>query len=181
MSHKERSACFQKARTSVGASHLAELSAGFGSEFKQVLGTEVGQGVLLQVSREVFDRVEFGGVSGQLRQVDLPGMTLQECLHLPASVHGEPVPDHHQRFLDLAVQLAEEVGRLLTSDRSLMDAEVEIPPSDAGYDAELAPTEAEIELRGLPQRGPCMHHRRSFAQSGLVDEDDGSAFSGSFV
>ena len=158
------------------AFHATELWAGLGSEFKQVFGTEVGPGVLFQVAPEVFNRVEFRGVSGQLRQVDFSGMTLKEGLPLPASVHSQPVPDHQQGFLALPVQLAEEIGRRRTADCARMDAAVEVPPTAAGKDAELAPTEAEIELWGLPPRGPSANHRRSFAPSGLIDEDDGSAF-----
>ena len=80
------------------AFHAPEPASGLGPEFEQVLGTEVGQGMLLQVPPEVFDRVEFGGVAGKLRQMDLAGVTLKEGLHLAASMDRQAVPDHQQGF-----------------------------------------------------------------------------------
>ena len=103
-------------------------------------------------------------------------MSLQVGLHLPAPVHSQAVPDDKQRTADLAAELSEELSGLRTPDRSLMEPEVEFPPSDPGDHTEVVPPEAELELRGLAHRGPSPDDRGSFAQAGFVDKDDGSAF-----
>jgi len=156
--------------------HKAEFAPGLGAKFSQIARAKVGQALPLQMTPEVFHRVELRCVSGQLGEVDPPWMSLKVGFHLPAPVHREAVPDDKQRPADLASESSEELRGLRTPDRSLVKPEVEFPPSDRGDHTEVVPSEAELELRSLAQRGPSTDHRRSFAQAGFVDEDDGSAF-----
>jgi hypothetical protein len=63
--------------------------------------------------------------------VNLPWISLQVGLHLPAAVH-QAVPDDKQRTADLELELSEELRGLRTPDRPLLESEGQIPPSDPG-------------------------------------------------
>jgi MFS family permease len=55
-----------------------------------------------------------------------------------------------------------------------MQPEIEVPPDDPGGDRQHLPGEVILQDRSLSARRPGPHPMRAFAQSALVDEDDGS-------
>ena len=88
----------------------ADTLEGFGSgmgEVPKLLGTEVGQGVLLEVSPEVFDRVEFGGVGGKELDAQALAPGGDEVCGQSAAVDGCAVPEDQQ----LAGQAPQEMGQ----------------------------------------------------------------------
>src|SRR6267143_2930366 len=123
-----------------------QLSPRLSAQVKQVFQTEVRQGMLLEMSPNIFDGVEFRGVSRQLRQVKLALGSLDIAAHRPAAMHGQPVPDHQQRARNLAAQVAEKLDGLPAFDAAAREAKVKFPPSDAGDDGELAPRVTEHQL-----------------------------------
>jgi len=62
--------------------HLAEFAPGLGAKFSQIARAKVGQALPLQMTPEVFHRVELRCVSGLLGEVDPPWMPLQVDLLL---------------------------------------------------------------------------------------------------
>jgi len=155
----------------------AQSAPGLATEFPEVGGTEVGEGVAFEMRPDILDRVEFGSVSGQLGEHDGTGGALDPSSDQAAAVNRQPVPNHQQRAADLAPELPEEVHRLGPADCAGIQAEVEPPPCHPGDHGELFPSEGKMQLGRLPHRSPRAHHARAFAQSALVDEDDGAVFS----
>lgn len=154
----------------------AQSASGLATERPEVGGTEVGEGVPLEMRPDILHRIEFWSVGRQLGEHDGTGGALDPCAHEAAAVDGQAVPDDQQRSANLPPELAQKIPRLRAADGAGMQPEVESPPSDAGDHRELLPSEGEVQLGRLPDRRPSAHHARSFAQPALVDEDDGPTF-----
>src|SRR5665213_439621 len=90
----------------------AQLAARGDLELRQRAGTEVGQGVALEPSPQVFDGVEVRRVGRQQRHLD-PALGAVEVLaHDPALVLGRTVPDDQQLSLELRAQCLQELHDL---------------------------------------------------------------------
>src|SRR5690242_21286152 len=66
------------------------------SQFGEVLGTEVGQFVMLPMCPEVFDWIQLGRIGRQELQVDGALLALDILAHQPTAMRLEPIPDDQQ-------------------------------------------------------------------------------------
>ena len=83
------------------------MGSGHVGEFVDVGYREVRHGIRLQVSPQVFDRIQLRCVGRKKDLADVR-MRCQEITHDNRSMRLQPVPDHHERPTELAIQLGEE-------------------------------------------------------------------------
>lgn len=137
--------------------------------------------MVLQITPDVLDRVEFGRVSWQELQLDALIISLDVIPNQSAPVCSQPIPDDEQGTVNLPTQRPKELHQLRCPDRSGEQTKVKLPEGDTGNSRELVPRKAVLQYRCLSPRRPRAHPGRTFAQSGFVDEDDGlSPFFGVF-
>src|ERR1700751_5716360 len=86
----------------------------------------------------------------------------------------QPVPQYQELAAELAQQMAEKVDHLSGADGVGIEAEVEVKPGNPGGRRQLVPVEVVLQYRGLAARCPGAYPMGPFAQSALVDEDDGA-------
>ncbi len=128
--------------------------------------------MLLPVSPDIFDRIEFRRVGGEPFQRDATPLIRHELLDQSATVSREPIPNDEKIAREVAHQVAQEFHHLRAFDRSWVQAEVEGPPRNARDDGERAPVEVVLENRSLASGSPASTTVGPLAQSALVDEDD---------
>src|SRR5215470_15830427 len=75
----------------------------------------------------------------------------------------QPVPHYQQLARQVTQQMTEEVGDFGAADGAAIKPEVEVPPVDV-----------ILQQRSLSARRPGPHSMGAFAQSALVDKDDGT-------
>lgn len=158
------------------ALHRLESVACEAAYFADSVQAEIGQLALLHVAPNVLDRIEFGRVGGQSFQEQVPVERFDIVLDDPAAVRRQAVPDDQQLAANVLGQRLQEFDELWTADRPGMQAEVEIPKTDAGHDRQLLPVEAVLQDRRLAFWRPGLDPSGSLAQSAFVDKDDGAPF-----
>src|SRR6266550_4574209 len=158
------------------ALHGFEPVAGEGAHLADAVQAEIGQLALLHVAPDVLDRVEFRRVRGQSFQDQVPVERFDIVLDDPAAVRRQAVPDDQQLATDLLSQRVQEFDELRAADRASVEAEIEVPETDAGDDRQLLPVEAVLQDRCLAFGRPGFDPSGPLAQSTFVDEDDGASF-----
>jgi hypothetical protein len=128
--------------------------------------------MLLPVSPDIFDRIEFRRVGGEPFQRDATQLIRHEFLDPSATVSREPIPNDEKIAREVAHQVAQEFHHLRAFDRSWVQAEIEGPTRNARDDRERAPVEVVLENRSLASGSPASTTVGPLAQSALVDEDD---------
>ncbi len=146
------------------------------AELREVLGAEVGKFMVLPVTPEVPDGIQFGRVGGQAFQYQPAFGVGDEVADEPTPVAGQAVPDHQQRSGDMPHQVLKELDDLGALDRARVQSEVKTPPRDSGNRRQTPPVEVILQDRCLPSGRPGPIPVRPFRQSAFVDEDDGPAF-----
>ncbi len=152
----------------------AQRAAGLIAQLGEVAGTEVGQFVVFPVTPEVFDGIELGRVGRQLLDREAAVLRGDELFDHPPAMSGQPVPHHQKLAPQVAQQMAQEVGDFRAPNSAAIEPEVEVPPGDPGRSRQHLPAEVILQDRSLSARSPSPHPMWAFAQSTLVDEDDGS-------
>lgn len=76
--------------------------AGSFAEIPKVLGTDVGQFVVLAVSPDVLYRIQFGGVGRKVLDYQTSFLVTYELLGDFAAVGRKPVPNQENVALDVA-------------------------------------------------------------------------------
>ena len=101
------------------------------SQFGEVLGTEVGQFVMLPMRPEVFDWVQLGRIGWQEFLVDGTLLALDILAHQPTAMCLEPIPDDQQLSVaQMSPQRLEEGDDLRRPHRALHQFEVDVPEAD---------------------------------------------------
>lgn len=101
------------------------------SQFGEVLGTEIGQFVMLPMRPKVFNRVQLGCIGWQELQVDGAPLALDILAHQPTAMCLEPIPDDQQLSLaQMPPQRLEEGDDLRRPHRALHQFEVDVPEAD---------------------------------------------------
>jgi len=149
-------------------------------EVRKVLRAEVGHAVVLPVAPDVLGGIELRSIGRKSGQEDLPGVSGQEIPDLATPMHRQAIPDDKQPPPDVAPQMSQEVQDLRCADRSGIQPEVELPPGNASNGRQMLPVEVKLQLRGLSAGCPGPADMRTFGNSTLVYENDGSAFSDGF-
>jgi hypothetical protein len=138
--------------------------------------------VLLQVSPDIFCRVEFRGVCGQVEGFYLAFQGRYILLHETTTMPWEPIPNQQNGAVDLFVQVAKEVQDLFLPHAPLVRPKVELPQSHPCSDGEVIPIELVLQDGRNAALGPCAHPMRSLAEAAFVYEDDDPAlFLGFFL
>jgi len=73
--------------------HPPQCLAGGAAQLGKVLRAEVGQFMLLAISPDIFDRIEFRGIGWQTLQMDAAVQLLHVIPDQTAAVGGQPIPD----------------------------------------------------------------------------------------
>ena len=141
----------------------------------QIPWAEVRKFVLLQVSPDIFCRVEFRGVCGQVEGFYLAFQGRYILLHETTTMPWEPIPNQQNGAVDLFVQVAKEVQDLFLPHAPLVRAKVELPQSHPCSDGEVIPIELVLQDGRNAALGPCAHPMRSLAEAAFVYEDDDPA------
>src|SRR5882672_1716219 len=121
------------------ALHRLEPVACEGAYFADSVQAQIGQLALLHVAPDVLDRVEFWRVGGQSFQDEVPVERFDVVFDDPTAVRRQAVPDDQQLAANLLGQRLQEFDELRAADRPGMQAEIEVPETDAGHDRQLLP------------------------------------------
>ena len=78
----------------------------------QIAHAKVADLVFLQITPDVLDWVDFGGIAGQKFQLDTFLIGFDILANAPAAVGAQPIPDDQQRPLDLLAQGTQEFHEL---------------------------------------------------------------------
>jgi len=78
------------------AAHSAQRPPCRHAQLGEILRAEIGQLVLLAVTPNVFDRVQFRRVGRQVFEMDLAVEIPHELAHCLTPVHRQPIPNHDQ-------------------------------------------------------------------------------------
>src|SRR5258706_2863566 len=146
------------------------------ADFADGVEAQVGDLMFFKVGPDRLDRVQVRGIGWQLVPSKVALLLFKPSLDLAAAMGRDTVPDDQQRPLNLALERAEEFDDLFGTDGIGKEAEVELPEGQPSNRRKLLPGKAVLEYGRLPPQAPGACHVRAFAQSGFVDEDDGTAF-----
>ena len=165
----------------MGASaHAPQGARGGVTQFPAVLGTEVGQFMLLEMPPDVLGGIEFGGIGWQGLQVNALVQCADEVTHCPTAVNTGAIPDNQQSSGQMPQQMAQELDDLGALNRAVKELEVEVGGGQPRHNRELLPIEVILQDRGTTTRGPSAHSVRLLAQAALIDEDNQAVFAERF-
>lgn len=139
----------------------------------EVFGAEVGQLMTFPEAPDVFRGIEFRGIrreGGQNHPAILPG---HQVSNAATSVNRQSIPNDQQMAVNLAAQMAEKIHNLRSFDGPRIQAEIELPPRDAGDGRKILPVEVERQLWRLSTGSPCTTDVGTFRKPAFVYEDDG--------
>lgn len=155
------------------------MGAGLIGEFVDIEEWRIGQGVVLEVAPQVFDRIELGCVRRQINGSDM-GLRGDERLDDAGTVGLQPIPDEDPGGVKLAVELAQE-----SADRNGVEIGVGVEPKvqlhriARGRHTQCA-DDGDLLMRPGPllehgrnaARMPGAPHQRRHQQARFVDEDE---------
>lgn len=136
--------------------------------------------VVLEVSPDVFDGVEFRGVRRQEDRADATGVAHEILDHLGA-VGVEPVPDeNHRSGMELAAELPQKRHDPWCVDIVVgVEPEIQLHVVAGGGHAQsgdggdfLMVSSALVENRGLPPGTPTAPHQGRHEKAGFVEENE---------
>lgn len=142
------------------------------AELPGVLRTGIRQFMLLPVTPDVFDRVEFGGVRRQVLDHDAAFLGGDEILDQGAAMSGQPIPDDHHGTAQVPPGVFEKLHRVRGAEGVGRHPEVEVPPGGAGHDRQRLPIEGELQNWRLPSSRQGPDAMRSLTQSAFVDANN---------
>ena len=172
---------FPKGRNEGGApAHAAEGCGSLETEFPTVLGTEVSQLMLFQVTPNVFTGVEFWGISRKRFDHEPTLEGVNELTHHTASMDCRAVPNQKNFTRDVPEEMGEKLNDLRAFDRTVKELEIEVEDGNPRHDREALPVEMELENGSLAPRRPSADPVRFLAQAALVDEDNDPSLAESF-
>ncbi len=128
-----------------------------------------------EIPPHILDRIEFGRISWQPFNHDVPPGGGNVVFDQHAPVDGSTIPDDQQLSGKVALEVAQKLDDLETFDATSMNLEIEPPERQAADDRKAFPVEGFVQHRGLPTRRPSARPGGPGAQAAFVDEDDGSS------
>ena len=157
--------------------HGLEPIAGELTDFADGVQAQMGDLILLEVSPDGLNRIEFRDIRRETRDRDMAVQLFEPGREFSAAMNRGAVPDDQQRLFDLALERTEELDDLFGADSTGKESEVELPERKPRNRRQLFPGEAVLKDRCLAAHAPGTCHAGTFAQSGFVDEDNGASFS----
>jgi len=158
------------------AAHVGQGFTSEGAQLADVLGAEVGQAVLFEVTPYILNGIEFGRIGRQLGGVDASFEAIEVLANEAAAMDHGAIPNEQQFAGQLFLQVLKELDDLRTFDRSGMELEVEVPDRQAADDREFLPVEVKLQNRGFSAGSPSAHAMGLLAEAAFVDENDDSPF-----
>lgn len=134
----------------------------------------------LEMTPQVFHRVEFGRIRGQPFHLHPTACTGHVLAHQLAPVDRGPVPENQQFAGHMLLQVLEEFDDVGPFEGSGMNLKVEAQQHQTANEGQALPVEGLLQQRRLPAWGPGPPAGRPSAQPAFVDEDDLAALLGSF-
>jgi len=128
--------------------------------------------VLLPVTPDVLDGVQFRRVGWKIGSGNPALQTSNVLLHQPAAVSRQTIPHDQQRLTKVTHQGRKKIHDLFFLDGTGIDAKVEVPHGETGSDRQTLPIEVVLQDGGLSARCPGTATMRSLTQSAFVDEDE---------
>lgn len=156
------------------AAHSAKSLAGGPAQLGEILWAEVGQLMLFAVAPDVFHRVKFRRVSGQILQMDVPTLGGYEGAHQATAVDRQPIPNNQQLGANVPLEVSQELNDLRGLDGSGEKAEVEVPDGNPRHGRKALPVEGVLQDRGLATRSPSADPVWALAQTAFVHKDYGA-------
>ena len=155
-------------------SHASQCGGCFQAKFPGFGRDQVGDLMGFEMPPHIFDRIEFGGVSGQSLDHDSPLGGSHIVFDQRAAMDRGAIPEDEHFPSDVAFEVSKEFDHLRALDAGGVDLEIEPPEGQAPDEGKAFPVEGFVQHRGLPARSPSAHSGRASAQSAFVDKDDGS-------
>ena len=149
-------------------------------QLSQRVGAEVRQGMALEPSPEVFDRIEFGRVWGQERELNMALGRVDVVAHETAAVRAATIPQDEQPPTIMRFERLEKLNDLLLFDRAIVKTKAHSGEVHTGDDRDVIPVEAELHHRAFALQRPGAHSRGALRQARFVDEDDQPSLSPGF-
>jgi len=128
--------------------------------------------VVLPISPDVLDRVQFRCVGRKIGSGNPALQTGNVILHQPAAVSWQTIPDDKQRLVQMAHQGLKKVHDLFLLDGPCIDSKVEVPQRQSRSNRQTLPIEVVLQDGGLSTRSPGATTMRSLTQSAFIDEDE---------
>ena len=145
------------------------------TDLVQTTGAEIADFMSLQVTPQVFNRIEFRRIGWQESQLDINVLALDILAHEFTSVCFQSVPDDEQRSGYLSIQRFQKFDDLWPLDAAGKQAEVELPESYAGNRRELMPGKTVLQNRRFTAGRPGSYLGGTFREARFVDENYGLA------
>lgn len=162
--------------------HGAQLPSRRLGELSQIVGAEIRERVLLQVTPDVLDRVQFRRICRKSLELDGALQGVDEGAYRARAMRGQTIPDDKELAPNRLMQRREKLDQRGALDRAGEEAEVEPIKGDAGYRRELMPVEVVLQHGGFTLRRPGANAGGALGEARLVDEDDHAAlFCGVFL
>ena len=148
-----------------------------GLQLGEAVADDIAQFDMLEVPPDAFIRIQLRRLPWQpFERHPLAQVGRQEVLHRLRAVNRRPVPDHQQRPVEVAQQMAEELDARRTAKRSLPHLHQEPPGAgDAADHGEVVPRQGGVQDRRLAARGVGAHDGRQLVEAGLIYPDDGAS------
>jgi hypothetical protein len=131
---------------------------------------------MFPVAPQVFDGIEFRGVSRQILGSDPSVQAIEKFANQPASVRGQPIPDDQQRRSDPIHEMGKEYNDFFFGHSFIEKLEIEVPQGHASGYGNGLPIEVVLQNRSLSLRCPGAAAVGPLAQPAFVDENDRAAF-----
>jgi len=128
--------------------------------------------VLLPVTPDVLDGVQFRCVRRKIGSGNPALQTSNVLLYQPAAVSRQTIPHDQQRLTKVTHQGRKKIHYLLLLDGPLIDAKVEVPQGEPRSYRKSLPAEVVLQDGGLSAGCPGTATMRSLTQSAFVDEDE---------
>jgi hypothetical protein len=121
--------------------------------------------MLLQVSPDVFGRVQFGSVGRQIEGFNLSVQAGEVILNEAAAVSWQTIPDEQDRLVDLLREVLHKITNLLLSHASRVQSKIELPQGDASSHRQIVPVELVLQDGGHTALRPGANTVRPLAEA----------------
>ena len=124
--------------------------------------------MLLAVTPDVFHRVEFRSVGGQILQVDLASQAGYKFMHQSTAMHRQPIPNDQELGADVPLKVLQELDDLRCFDAPGKQPEIKAPDGDSRDRRKALPVERVLQYGSFAARRPGANAVRPLAQTALV-------------
>jgi len=163
----------------LGASHSLKAASDGAVDARQIIGTDVGQFLSLDVSPNGLRGIQLRRISGQAFHPEPPALTAQVFGHEPALVRRQPVP-YQSRFLPAEVpfEILEEHDQTfrVVAARSRLKEQAAAPAVPAepqgGTNGKRFPAESMDQDGRFPPRRPGSPDRGPLGHTAFILEEN---------